>query len=124
MGSSKPKDFDDAKAYGSILLPPGEIRRIGIDGVLDKIPDSERYFVTIDMDVFDPSIAPGTGSLQPGGLLYEEVNSLYRGIARKGQIVAFDVVEVDPPFDPSGITSLYAGQIMFGFISYILKEKE
>ncbi len=124
VGSSMKEDFDDARDYGSILMSPREMRRLGIEEVIERIPKAQRYFVSIDMDVLDPPIAPGTGSPQPGGLLYEELNSILEGVAKKGDVVGFDLVETCPPYDPSGITCQYAAQVMFDLICYILKQKE
>jgi agmatinase len=124
LGSSKKQDFDDAKAYGSILISSKEAKRLGTEGVMAKIPDSERYYVTIDIDALDISIASGTGSPVPGGLLYEELDSLLEGLTRKGEIVCFDFVEVAPQYDPTGTTSRIAALTILNFIGYILKSKE
>lgn len=120
LGSSKPKDFSEARAWGSNILTVRDYRRGGIDELKNLLP-VKNIFVTIDMDVFDPSIAPGTGSPQAGGLLYDEVDLILETISRKGRVIGFDLVEVCPPYDPSGITSHYAAQTIFNFCSYILK---
>jgi agmatinase len=124
IGSSIKEDFDAARAYGSLILSPREIRRIGIDEVLKMIPDAARYFVTIDIDGLDPSISHGTGTPSPGGFFYDEVNELLEGIAKKGDIAAFDLVEVSPPYDPSAVTSQTAARLVLDFMGFILKERE
>lgn len=73
------------------------------------------------MDVLDSSIAPGTGSPQVGGILYNEIDDLLELISKKGKVIGFDLVEASPPYDPAGITAQYAAQIIFNFIGYILK---
>lgn len=124
IGSSKKEDFRDARKYGSIILSPRQMRRIGVEQVIDKIPVSERYFVTIDIDGMDASVAPGTGTPSPGGLYYNEVNELLEGLAKKGEIIGFDVVEVAPAYDHSGITSQLAARLTLDLIGFVLKEKE
>ena len=55
---------------------------------------SEDVYVTIDVDGFDPSVMPATGTPEPGGLYWYEVNALLRLVAGSRRIVAFDVVEL------------------------------
>lgn len=125
IGSSKKSDFDDAKANGDRILSPKEIRRMGIEETLSCLPKGERYFVTIDIDVLDYSIAAGTGSPMLGGLYYDEMAELLEGIAKLGKIVAFDFVEVAPPYDdPSGTTCYLAARLISDFIGFITKEQE
>lgn len=104
MGSSKKSDYNDAKAYGSVLISAREAHRIGVDAIVDKIPEAENYFLTIDIDGYDMSIAPGVASPYPGGLYYNQVSDIIRGIGRKGNIIGADLVEVAPQYDPTGST--------------------
>ena len=78
------------------------------------MPDSVRrelegrdVYVTIDIDVLDPSIAPGTGNPEPGGPTFNELLEALEGLSSL-RVVAFDVVEVSPPLDPSGVTQVAA----------------
>lgn len=75
----------------------GAIRRKG-PGVWDEIADGlgKDIFVTIDLDVFDPSILPATGTPEPGGLYWYEVLELLRKISSRKRIVGFDIVELCP----------------------------
>ena len=91
---------------------------------MEQIPDAERYFVTIDIDGMDPSLAPGTGTPSPGGFSYDEANELLENLAKKGKIVGFDLVEVSPPYDLSGITSQVAARLILDFAGFILKQRE
>jgi len=78
-------------------------------GMLENIPDGQLY-VSVDMDVLDPSCAPGVGNPEPGGLSYEELFNAIRSLKGR-KIVGFDVNEVSPPYDPSGITSIAAAKV-------------
>ena len=119
--SSTARDgYEDARAMGSDILSVRQFRRLGIDGMLERIPANARYYVTLDIDAFDPSIAPGTGTPSHGGFLYYEVLELLDGLAKRGQIVGMDLVEVAPDYDPTGSTSILAAQILMNTIGRIL----
>jgi agmatinase len=70
------------------------------------VPDADAYYISLDTDALDPAIAPGVNSLAFGGLGYYEVSNLLTGIAGKGKIVGFDVVEIAPARDLHNLTSL------------------
>ncbi|MEM0097610.1 MAG: agmatinase [Conexivisphaerales archaeon] len=77
--------------------------------LLDALPDNPLY-ISVDMDVLDPSCAPGVGNPEPSGLTYNELFNALRSLKGK-KIVGFDVNEVTPPYDPSGITSIAAAKL-------------
>lgn len=124
IGSSKRVDFEAAREYGSEILSVRDVRRIGIREALNRLPRSERFYVTIDCDGLDPSLAPGNGSPSPGGFNYYEMQDLLEGIAKLGGVVGFDFVEVAPMYDPSGMTNQIAARLILDFIGFILKERE
>ena len=124
QGSSSRQDFEDARAYGSLILSPRQIRKMGIPALLERLPKCERYFVTIDIDGMDASVAPGTGTPSPGGFFYDEIQEMLEGIAGLGEIVGFDLTEVAPVYDPSERTTQLAARIVADFIGFILKERE
>jgi agmatinase len=122
-GSSDPSDFEDAKRAGSVIIGPREFKRLGVDEVVNRIPGAERYYVTIDADVFDPFLAPGDGSPSFGGLDYYEVTDVLRGVARKGDVVGFDFVEVAPAYDLSDLTGQLAARVILDFLGAIFHER-
>lgn len=124
LGSSRKSDFEAARAYGSVLIPAKEANRMTAEELLEKIPASSKYFVTIDIDALDISVAPGTGSPSPGGISYELLNDVLEGITHKGEVVAFDFVEVAPQYDPTNSTTRVAAMTMLNFMGHILKRKE
>jgi guanidinopropionase len=69
-------------------------------------------YVSFDVDGLDPVYAPGTGTPEPGGLPMHEAQRMIRAL-RGLDVVGADVVEVSPPFDPSGNTAMVAGTILF-----------
>ncbi|KJC52494.1 arginase [Bradyrhizobium sp. LTSP857] len=123
VSSTAREGYEDARARGSTILSVRQARKLGAEGVLDKIPRGVRYYVTIDIDGFDPSIAPGTGTPSHGGFQYYEVMEILQGLAKRGDVVGIDLVEVAPAYDPSGVTSILAAQVLMNFLGYIFEER-
>lgn len=89
-----------------------------IDQVINKL--SDYVYLTIDLDGFDPSIVPGTGTPLPGGLSWYEVNDLLEQLFTRKKVVAFDVVELCP--QPDDKTSDVLGAVLvYRIISWIEK---
>lgn len=123
MASVSKKDYEAAKAYGTHVVSLRKFRSIGAAAALSHIPDGERVYVSIDIDSFDPSIAPGTATISHGGFTYYEAKDILQEIAWRFQVVGADFVEVSPPYDPSGITSLLAARVSLDFIGSIFHER-
>lgn len=123
MASVNKRDYEAAKAYGTHVVPLRKFRAIGANAALAHIPDRERVYVSIDIDAFDPSIAPGTATISHGGFTYYEAKDLLREVAGRFDVVGVDFVEVSPPYDPSGITSLLAARTSLDFIGSIFHER-
>lgn len=86
-----------------------------MEEAVDKLTD--RVYITIDLDVFDISIMPATGTPEPGGLLWYDVLALLKQIARKKEIVGFDVVELCPNF-LSKACDFMAAKLIYKLLSY------
>lgn len=121
VSSSNRDDYAAARAAGSTVLSVRQVRKLGAAGVLAQIPEAANYYITIDIDGFDPSIAPGTGTPSHGGFQYYEVLEIIQGLAKRsqGRIVGMDLVEVAPAYDPTGVTSILAAQLLMNSIGFI-----
>ncbi len=86
-----------------------------IERALDLLP--RRVYVTIDADGLDPSIAPGVGTPEPGGLTWPQVTSLLRALCAEKQVVAADIVEVRP-IPPNHVTEYIAARLAYKIIAY------
>jgi agmatinase len=75
--------------------------------------------VSIDLDVLDPSIVPGTTLPEPGGLGYRRLREVLAAVAGRGRVVGFDVVELNPPHDVGTNTARVAAWIVTHFLSEI-----
>ncbi|QRG80107.1 agmatinase [Citrobacter sp. R56] len=126
VSSSNRSDYDAARAAGSNILSVRDVRRLGVEGVLEQIPQGCNYYLTIDIDGFDPSIAPGTGTPSHGGFQYYEVLEIIQALAKRsgGNIIGMDLVEVAPAYDPSGVTSILAAQLLMNSIGFIFYERK
>jgi len=121
--SSTARDgYESAREMGSDILSVRQARALGVEALLARIPEG-RVYITIDIDGFDPSIAPGTGTPSHGGFLYYEVLELLDGLARRNQVVGMDLVEVAPDYDHTGSTTTLAAQILLNAIGRILYHK-
>lgn len=106
-----------------------EIHNRGLKAVLDEsfftLDDGcEGVFLSVDIDVVDPGMAPGTGTPEPGGLTSRELLESVRRICLELPIVGIDIVEVAPAFDSSDITAMLANRVVLEALSAIaLKRK-
>jgi agmatinase len=119
FGSARKVEFDDARKYGSVLVGAEELHRLGVEEILRRVPGSERYYITMDMDGLDPAIAPGVWGPAFGGVTYYEATNLLKGIAAKGRVVGFDLVEVVPSADVQDMTSRLAARMVLNLIGAI-----
>jgi agmatinase len=105
------------RELGMSVFPMEQIEQEGIEAITEKAraiatADGAKLYVSVDIDSIDPAYAPGTNSLEPGGLTSREIIRGVRVAGRNG-FVGFDVVEVSPDFDTrSGTTSVLAARIM------------
>jgi agmatinase len=114
--------FKDSMSRGNKIITMPDFRRRGIDEVLSQMPTGNLY-ITIDIDVLDPSIAPGTSSPEFDGMTYYEVRDLLNGIASRGKVVGFDLTEVNPFFDTVGLTQSAAVMIILEFLGAIFEKR-
>ena len=119
VSSTSRDGYEDARAMGSDIVSVRQFRKIGVEAMLARIPEGVRYYVTIDIDGFDPSIAAGTGTPSHGGFLYYEMLEFLDGLTRQGRIVGLDLVEVAPDYDLSGSTTTLAAQLLLNVIGRI-----
>ena len=119
VSSTAREGYDDARAMGSTILSVRQARALGPEGVIANIPSGARVYVTIDIDAFCPSIAPGTGTPSHGGFLYYDVLEMLQVVARRHEVVGIDLVEVAPDYDPTGSTSILAAQVLLNFLGFI-----
>lgn len=83
----------------------------GLEEVLEKLEGKPIYF-TLDLDVLDPSVFPGTGTPEPGGVTFDALRKAAEKVCSRANVVACDVNELSPHYDPSGISAAAACKIV------------
>jgi agmatinase len=101
-----------------------EIHNRGLDAVLDEsfkilTDECDGVFLSVDIDVVDPGMAPGTGTPEPGGMTSRELLETVRRVCLELPVVGMDVVEVAPPFDTADITAILANRVVLEALSAI-----
>ena len=119
VGSARAQEVADARAWGSRLVPAAEVHRHGMARVLDLVETDADCLVTLDCDGMDPSVLPAVAAPVPGGLLYWQMLDLLAGLAAKCRIVGFDLVELMPARDTTGISALTAARLVCNAIAAI-----
>lgn len=106
-------DYADKKEIRTITT--SELQSEGAssagDTVRKLLGGTEKIYLSIDFDVLDPAYAPGLGNPEPGGLSTRDVVDFIHSLEGL-RIAAFDIVEICPRFDPSGITAFAAAKII------------
>ena len=124
VSSTAKEGYVDAREKGSKIYSVRHVRQMGLSKILNEIPKNKRYYLTIDIDAFDPSIASGTGTPSHGGFYYYEVLELIDGIIKQGSVVGLDLFEVAPDYDTTNSTSTLAAQLLMNTIGRILHFKK
>jgi agmatinase len=109
-------EFDWMRDQGITWYSMDEVEERGlltvVSDAIERAARAPRTYLTVDIDVLDPAFAPGTGTPEPGGLTTRELLRVVRRIALSLDLCAMDLVEVSPPYDPSGITALAAHRVV------------
>src|SRR3954471_5176810 len=114
-------DLEDDRRFGFRTIRTTDLEEMGVPAVIEAVRqriDDLPVYVSIDIDVLDPSCAPGTGTPEAGGLLSRELLRTLRGL-RHLNIVGPDVVEVAPPYDHAEITTIAAATVVYGLITIL-----
>ncbi|WP_273524768.1 agmatinase [Rhodosalinus sediminis] len=119
VSSTAREGYAAARAMGSDILSVRQARALGPAGVAARVPAGARVYLTIDIDGFCPSIAPGTGTPSHGGFLYYEVLEMLQIVAREHEIAGIDLVEVAPDHDAGQVTSILAAQLLLNVLGFI-----
>ena len=112
-------DLEDDERLGFTIVTTEYVEENGVPAALQRIRDrvgDKPLYISIDIDVLDPSHAPGTGTPEAGGLTSRELLRIIRGLSDLN-IVGADVVEVAPAYDHAQITAVAASHVVYELIS-------
>ncbi len=93
------------------------------DAIAEALDGPDCIYLSVDIDVVDPGMAPGTGTPEPGGMLARELLRAVRQIVGQVDLVGMDVVEVSPPYDNAEITALLAHRVVLEAISALAAKR-
>ena len=114
-------DLDDDRRFGFRTIRASDIDTLGVAGAIDAITERVAdlpVYLSIDIDVLDPSFAPGTGTPEAGGLSSRELLRVLRGLTSLN-LVSANLVEVAPAYDHAEITSIAAATVIFDIITLL-----
>jgi agmatinase len=118
-------DLDDDRRFGFRTIRASDVDTLGVPGTIDAITERVAdlpVYLSIDIDVLDPSFAPGTGTPEAGGLSSRELLRVLRGLTGI-RLVSSDVVEVAPAYDHAEITSIAAATVIFDIVALLGRRK-
>jgi agmatinase len=119
---SHQQDIADSLGDGNIVLSVAQMRSRGASALTELLPKDRPVYVSIDVDVLDMTLVPGTSAPEPSGFNYDELRSLLFTVAEHSEVVGFDLVEVNPMLDiPSQATSFLGVQTVVEFLSRIVE---
>lgn len=116
-------DMAFAEGSGMRVVYMEEFAKLGVERVIAearRVAGEGPCYISFDIDGLDPVYAPGTGTPEIGGLTTLEAQHLVRGLEGLN-LIGGDVVEVSPPFDPSGNTALVGATVMFEILCVLAK---
>ncbi len=112
-----PSSFEFISRVGLAELPAAEFHSLGVDGavprILSRLEGCDHVWWAFDIDVVDPSAAPGAGAHEPGGLTSRQVLDCVRLLSSRCE--GFSIVEVNPLTDTRDMTSILAANLAFNF---------
>jgi agmatinase len=112
LGSARDQEVRDASSWGASFITARDIHHDGVDAALSLIPIGTRCLITLDCDALDSSIMPAVAYPSPGGLTFVQVIDLIQGVAEKGKIAGFDVIEFVPKKDRDGMAAFAAARLI------------
>jgi agmatinase len=116
-------DLSDDRRFGFRTIRASDVDDLGIKGTIEAITERVAdlpVYLSVDIDVLDPSFAPGTGTPEVGGLTSRELLRVLRGLTSL-HLVGADVVEVAPAYDHAEITALAAATVVFDLITLLAR---
>lgn len=118
-------DYEDDSELGFARIGSDDIFTKGPDGIvqeiLERVPKTAPVYLSVDIDVIDPGMAPGTGTPEAGGWQTRELIRIIRGLEELN-LVGADLVEVAPAYDHAEITALAGAQIVYEMVSNMVKK--
>ena len=109
-----------ARARGHVLVPMWELEGEGaIAAALERLPQGEHVYLSLDVDALDPAVLPGTSSPEPDGMTAALARRIVEATAARNTVIGADLVELAPGLDPSGNSALLAARLVMDVIGAV-----
>jgi agmatinase len=123
-----PETFAWMREHGFRWHPQVELEERGVEAVIDQaiaeaLDGPDRIYLSVDVDVVDPGMAPGTGTPESGGMLGRELLRAIRRIVSSVELCGMDVVEVSPPYDHAEVTAMLAANCVMEAVSVLAAKR-
>jgi agmatinase len=124
-----PEVFEWMAGHGMRWHLMREIEERGAEQVIDQaiaeaLDGPDAVYLSVDVDVLDPGMAPGTGTPEPGGMLTRELLRAVRRVVGAVELAGMDVVEVAPPYDHAEVTAAAAHRVVLEAISALALRRQ
>ena len=121
------EQIDFAKKHDIKIISTHDLYSLNVKDTLRLLIEElnsrvEKAYLSIDLDVLDPSYAPGVGNPEPGGISTRQLIDIFHEISSLN-IACFDIVELCPKYDPSGISGFVAAKIVREILGIVAKKK-
>jgi agmatinase len=119
------EDLADDRRFGFAIIPAMDLETLGVAGVVERVRErlgDAPVYVSVDIDVLDPSHAPGTGTPEAGGLTSRELIGILRGL-EGAKLIGADIVEVSPAYDHAEVTSIAASHAAYELLGVFAKRR-
>jgi len=123
LGSARAEEVETARAWGAEIVTARTLHREGLEAVLKHIPEGANCLITFDCDALDPSIMTAVVAPTPGGLSYTQAIDLIAGVAQKGRLAAFDLIEFMPDRDMAGLSALTAARLVANAVGRMARDR-
>ena len=100
-----------------------QAKREPVERLVAHLEPGADTWVTFDIDCLDPAIAPGTGTPEPGGFTYYEAKALLLAVANRVNVIGFDLVEVNPLYDPGELAALHGARLILDLVGAVLAQR-
>lgn len=120
---TRQEDLEASERHGNTIIAAWDVHANGPDHFISVLPTNEDVYITFDIDAMDAAIAPGTGTPEVGGLSFEQARRFLEIVCGSNRIVGFDLVEMNPSFDPTQITALLSSQLMVEVIGFLFPRR-
>lgn len=115
MSADEARYIDEEKLWKTVFLSKDVRGRMPLKEIISQL--KEKVYVSVDVDGFDPSVFPGTGTPEPGGLLFDDALELMKAVGKERDVVGFDIVEVQP-LPGSHVTEFAAAKLCYKMMGY------